>query len=285
MHTFDTPRPIDVTVDAVGDIRITAGEGGDTVVSVTPRTPDKAADIHAAEQVEVDLTGDLLTIKCVKSWRLITGAKGVADITIELPSKSRVSATTGMGAIVLDGELGRVSAKSAMGDITIDHMATGRAKTAFGDVRIQRVDGDLDVATASGTVRIGDVHGSAIVKNSNGNTTMGHVTGALKIKAANGRIDVEQVDQSTVCKTSNGSTRIGCVGEGDVILSAAAGDMEIGIPQGTAAWLSLNSRFGRVRNELDAAGGPATDERQVKVTATTFTGDVLVRRAVASAPR
>jgi hypothetical protein len=282
MPTFSTPGPLHVAVEASGgDIRIIAGERTDTVVTVTPRSADKPADIRAADQVQVDLAGDVLSVKGLRAWRQLSpfGGHGLADITIELPTRSNVSATTAVGKIVTNGELGRVNAKSAMGDIAIDHMTTGRTKTAFGDVRIDRVDGDLDVSTASGEVRVGDVHGSATVKNSNGATTLGHVTGDLKVKAANGRIDVERVDRSAVCKTANGSTRVGSVGEGDVLLTAAAGGMDIGIPEGTAAWLELNSQFGQVRNELEATDGPGTATRRVKVTAKTYSGDIVVRRS------
>ena len=118
-------------------------------------------------------------------------------------------------------------------------------------------DGDLDVGTSSGELHIGDVHGSATVKSSNGNIELGHITGSLKVRAANGRIDIARVDRSVVSKTSNGATRIGQVGEGDVLLTAAAAGLQIGIPEGTTAWLDLHSQFGRVRNELETAAAPS----------------------------
>jgi DUF4097 and DUF4098 domain-containing protein YvlB len=282
MTTFATPGSLHVAVEASGgDIRITASERADTIVTVTPRTPGRAADERAAEQVRVDLSGDVLTIKGLKSWRQISpfGGHGLADIAIELPSRSNVTATTALGSIVAGGELGRVNARSAMGDIAVDLMATGRAKTALGDVQIDLVDGDLDAGTASGELRIGDVHGSATVKSSNGNISLRHVAGDLKVKAANGRIDVERVDRSVVSKTANGTTRIGQVGEGDVLVTASSGGMQIGIPHGTAAWLDLHSQFGMVRNELETTGEPTADDRRVKVTAKTYNGDVIVHRA------
>ena len=282
MSTFSTPGPLDVVVDGGGgDIRIAASDRGDTVVTITAHAPDRAADVRAAEQVTVDLSGATLTIKGPKSWRhsMFGAGNGLADITIDLPSRSNVSATTALGTIITNGELGQVHAKSAMGDIAVDHMAAGRARTALGNVRIDRADGDLDAGTASGELHIGDVHGSATVKSSNGNIIVGHVAGDLKAKAANGRIDIERVDRSLNSKTSNGATRVGQVGEGDVVLTAASGGMEIGIPHGTAAWLDLHSQFGRVRNELETTAEPGAADTRVKITAKTFNGDVVVRRA------
>jgi len=72
------------------------------------------------------------------------------------------------------------------------------------------------------------------------------------------------------------------VGEGDVVLTAASGGMQIGIPQGTVAWLDLHSQFGRVRNELESTAEPSTNDPRVKITAKTYNGDVVVHRAAAS---
>ena len=280
MTTYPTPAPVTATIEAgAGDIRITASDRHDTTVTVTPRNDSRAADRKAAEQVTAELVGDTLTVKGLKPWHKPFGGFGVADITIELPTGSHVTASTGMGKVAAEGELGRVTAKSAMGDIAIDHMGSGRARTAMGDIRIDQVGGDLDVSTSTGEVRVGDVSGSVVVKNSNGASSLGHVTGDVRVKAANGRIDIEQVDRSVVCKTANGSTRIGMVGTGDVQLASGAGSIEIGIPEGTAAWLDLSSKYGDVRNELTAANGPAASDRTVKVSARTGAGDIVVRRS------
>ena len=280
MPTYSTPGPVTATIESgAGDIRITASDRSDTIVTIEPRNHSRAADRRAAEQVTAELAGDDLSIKGVKVWRKPFGGFGVVDITVELPTGSHVTASTGMGTVSAQGELGRVDATSAMGDIAIDRMASGRARTSMGDIRIDRVDGDLDVSTSTGEVRVGDVGGSVVCRNSNGASSLGHVTGDVRVKAANGRIDIEQADRSVVSKTANGSTRVGRVGTGDVHLASGAGGIEIGIPLGTAAWLDLGSKYGEVRNELDTAHGPDAADRTVKVSARTGAGDIVVRRS------
>ena len=280
MPTYSTPEPITATIESgAGDIRITASDRNDTIVTIRPRNESRAADRKAADQTTAELTGDTLAVKGLKPWHKPFGGFGVTDITVELPTGSHVTASTGMGKVAAEGELGRVTAKSAMGDIAIDHMGSGRARTAMGDIRIDQVDGDLDVSTSTGEVRVGDVRGSVVVKNSNGASSLGHVTGDVRVKAANGRIDIEEADRSVVAKTANGNTRIGQVGTGDVQLASGAGAIEIGIPLGTVAWLDLNSHYGEVRNELDAANGPDAADRTVKVSARTGAGDIVVRRS------
>ena len=50
--------------------------------------------------------------------------------------------------------------------------------------------------------------------------------------------------------------RLGEVVRGSVVLETKLGDLEVGIREGTAAWLDVNSQFGRVHNALEAADAP-----------------------------
>ena len=61
------------------------------------------------------------------------------------------------------------------------------------------------------------------------------------------------------------------------------GKVDIGIRDGVAAWLDLNTGFGKVRNELDDAPGPAEDDETVEVRARTSFGGITIRRSVALA--
>ena len=70
-----------------------------------------------------------------------------------------------------------------------------------------------------------------------------------------------------------------------MVVQTAAGDLEVGVHDGVAAWLDLHSRFGSVRNELDATDGPERDHGTVEVRAHTPTGDIVVRRAATPTSR
>ena len=118
------------------------------------------------------------------------------------------------------------------------------------------------------------------MKSSNGNISLRHVAGDLKVKAANGRIDVERVDRSVVSKTANGTTRIGQVGEGDVLVTAAVRRHADRHParDRRLARSALPVRHGAQRARA-TTGQPTADDRRVKVTAKTYNGDVVVHRA------
>ena len=67
---------------------------------------------------------------------------------------------------------------------------------------------------------------------------------------------------------------------GEVNAATKNGRVEVGVREGSAAWLDLNSEVGRVYNELAPSAAPDVDEPvdKVEVHASTKLGDVVVRR-------
>ena len=118
-----------------------------------------------------------------------------------------------------------------------------------------------------------------MVRNSNRETWIGDVAGELRVKGANGSISVDRARSAVVAKTANGDIRLGEVASGNVLAHTAFGAIEVGVRDGVAAWLDLDTRFGRVENELDETGEPGNGEATVEVRARTAYGDINIRRA------
>jgi hypothetical protein len=287
MPTFDTPEPISVTVElGVGDLRIVASDRTDTMVEVRPSDPAKQADVTAAEQTRVEYAGGRLLIKAPKNWRQYTprGGGESIDVQIELPAGSHLRGDTGVAALRCQGRLGECRYKTGIGDIQLDQAGAVQLRTGVGDITVERADGDAEVRTGSGSVRIDGIDGMAVVKNSNGDTWIGRVTGDLRVNAANGRISVDQASATVAAKSANGDVYLGEVAHGTVVAQTAFGKVEIGIRDGAAAWLDLNTRYGTVRNDLDAAERPGPGEDAVEVRARTAFGDITIHRSSANDP-
>ena len=75
-----------------------------------------------------------------------------------------------------------------------------------------------------------------------------------------------------------GDIQLGEAVRGSIVLETRAGDVEVGIREGTAAWLDVHTGFGQVSNALTAAGAPEPSAESVEVRARTTVGDVIVRR-------
>jgi DUF4097 and DUF4098 domain-containing protein YvlB len=278
MPAFATPEPISVTIElGMGDARIIASDRTDTVIEVRPRDDSKASDVRAAEQTRVEYSSGRLLVKTTQ--RSFFGRGSSVDVTIELPTGSHVQGDSGMGEFGCEGHLGVCQFKTGMGNIRLDHTGELHLKTGMGNIAVDRASGDADVTTGSGDVRIGQIEGAAVIKNSNGDTAVGEVTGDLRVKSANGRISIDRAHASVIAKTANGNVRIGEVMRGAIVLETAAGELEVGIREGTAAWLDLSSQYGRVRSSLDESASPEQSEATVEIRARTSYGDILIDRA------
>ncbi|MFE1714923.1 hypothetical protein ACFW82_33735, partial [Streptomyces sp. NPDC058728] len=103
MPSFDTPEPISAIthVDA-GSIRFAAGDRLDTVVEVRPRDPKRDQDVRSAGQTEVTYANGVLTVRTPKQ-RYFLGRTGTVDVTVELPTGSRVDMTGAWGLVLGEG--------------------------------------------------------------------------------------------------------------------------------------------------------------------------------------
>ncbi|MFN8050101.1 MAG: DUF4097 family beta strand repeat-containing protein [Acidimicrobiales bacterium] len=281
MPSFPTPQPIAVVVDLVGNTRVTASDRTDTVVTVEPLNPSKAADVKAASQTVVDHANGRLLVKSPKGWSPF-GAGAAVMVTLEVPSGSTLDGTSAMGDFHVEGELGTCTLKTSMGSLRLDVTGELRAKTSFGDVTVDRVCGNADVSTSSGDVRLGEIDGTAVVKNSNGVTEVDHVAGDVRVKSSNGNVLIRRAGTGVNARTANGDVRVGEVAGGEVVVETATGELEVGIAPGVAAWLDLNTRFGSVRSNLGAADAPEETEGTVEVRARSSFGDIVIRRASAA---
>jgi len=101
----------------------------------------------------------------------------------------------------------------------------------------------------------------------------------VRVRNANGDITLGRAGAGVDAKTSNGTIRIGEVVRGSVALITPAGDLDIGIAEGTAAWLEVKTGFGHVRNLLENAAGPEEAAETVEVHARTSYGDITIHRS------
>jgi DUF4097 and DUF4098 domain-containing protein YvlB len=281
MPTYDTPEPISVTLElGAAHVRIAASERSDTIVTVAPTDETDETDVKAAQQVRVEYTNGALrmTGPKMRPFDYPRRSKSV-DVTIELPSGSRVSAALQMGDYHCAGRLGECGFKTSAGNVWLERTGPLNLQTAAGHITADAIAGDAEISTGSGKIQIGEVDGSAVVKNSNGDTEIDAVAGDVRVRAANGDIRLDHAGAGVDAKTSNGNIRLGEVVRGSVVVGTAMGDLDIGVAEGTAAWLQMNTSFGHVHNLLDTTSQPAESDETVEVRGRTSYGDITIRRA------
>jgi DUF4097 and DUF4098 domain-containing protein YvlB len=263
-YTFDTPEPVDLRLRcASGTVTITAADTATSTVQVT------AVDDDARE------LADNTTV---------TYDQGRRRLTVETPDK-KISFGLKRRRITIDITIPTGSSfqsRTASADLT----ATGRyaaavGHTASGDVRIETVDGDVDVHCASGDVRIGS--GRAVrVHSASGNVRIEHATGEVDAHCASGLIRVGVAEAGVSAKTASGDITIEDARAGTVALNAASGDLSIGVHSGVTAYLDVHSLSGRVRSDLPIEDtAPADGGPLVEVRARTTSGSIQIQPASA----
>jgi hypothetical protein len=280
MPTFETPKPITAAIDVtVGDVRIRADDGGHATVDVRPSDPSSEEDVKVAQQTRVECSGGRLLVKAPKlrSWRP-RSMGGSVDVTIELPAGSELNGIGQVTDFGCDGRLGDCRVKTGIGQIRLEAAGAVSLKTGIGDIGVERATGHAEVTAGSGDVRLQELDTSAVVKNSNGDTWIGAAGGDLRVSAANGNIAVDVANGSLVAKSANGDVRLGEAVRGSVVLETSLGDLEVGIREGTAAWLDVRAHAGQVHNSLEAAEGPEPSAETVEVRARTSAGSVVIGR-------
>jgi DUF4097 and DUF4098 domain-containing protein YvlB len=279
MPKFETPEPIAVNLEfGVGNVRITASDRTDTVVEVRPSNESDESDVQAAQQIRVDYTDGLLELIGPKRVFDFSKKSRSVEVTIELPTGSQLSAHLMMGEFRCAGRLGESRIKTT-GHIRLERTGPLRLHTGLGHVTAGGIAGDADISTGAGKIQVGEVDGAVEVKNSNGDTTVDAATGDVRVRNANGAIDIGRAGAGVDVKTSNGSIRLGEVVRGSVVLQTAAGDLDIGIAEGTAAWLEVNTGFGHVTNHMENATQPDETDQTVEVRGRTSYGDITVHRS------
>jgi hypothetical protein len=282
MPTFPTPQPISVVIGlTAGDVRIHASDRDDTVVEVRPTDPSRPADVRAAEHTRVHYDRGELRISAPRGWKQYSPFSGreSIEVSIELPTGSRVHGESAVGSLSSSGRLTECSVTTGVGDIRLDRTGAVELRTGTGDVSVEHATGDVQITTSSGAIRARRVDGAAVLKNSYGGTRLGTVTGALRFQGAHGDLAVDRALASVVAKNAYGSVRIGEAVRESLLLETSYGTVEAGIAAGTAAWLDLSTQHGKVRSELSADSGPGPTDETVEVRARSSWGDILIRRS------
>jgi len=280
MPTFNTPEPISATIDlAAADVRIIATDRQDTVVEVRPSNSAHEPDVKVAEQTKVDYTAAGLLIKGPKQRSMGLRKIGSVDVTVELPAGSQLEADAGVGALRLTGQLGKCRVKTGAGDIELDRVGPLDLHTGAGAGTVEHVAGHAEITAGSGRLRVSQIDGSAVIKNSNGETWVGDITGDLRVNAGNGAISVGHAGADVTASSANGEIRVDDLTRGSASLKTGFGEIHFGIHAGTAAKLDAYTRFGTVRNSLEAADGPEPSDEVLEVHARTSFGDIVIRRS------
>jgi hypothetical protein len=146
MPIFETPDPIVVTLElGAGNVRITASDRTDTAVDVRPSNGSDESDVQAAQQVRVDHGKGTLQVIGPRARAFdLSRRTGSVEVSIDVPSGSRVSAELQAGDVSGAGRLDDCRIKTGAGNVALQRTGPLRVDTGAGRVTADVVAGNAE---------------------------------------------------------------------------------------------------------------------------------------------
>lgn len=278
-YDFDTPTPIDLKVEvSSGEIHLNASDTAHTQVELEAIKEDKQAlDLIAHARVEQH--GNKISVIMPKNKGSFIGSKGQVRITISLPHDSALRIDTGSADLLGHGRFADTHINSGSGDVELEQISSGDIKAGSGDVDLDVVLGAVKVKTGSGDVTLGPVGGSADVMAGSGDVRLDTIGEELKVKTGSGDVTITSGGSRVDAMAGSGDVVVRRVERGEVVAKTGSGDVTIGVSEGTAAYLDIQTVTGDLTSSLDSTSEPLDGDATVSIKVISGSGDVVLQRA------
>jgi DUF4097 and DUF4098 domain-containing protein YvlB len=221
-------------VDGVPDLRLTTFDG-----AIEVRGTDSSQVL-----VEIEKRGP--TREAVDELRVESTQEG-RRIDVEVKRPSREGMVFGIHV-----------STSAKLIVSVPKRSTVLARTGDGAIRIEGVEGRLELRTGDGSIHVSDVKGELALNTGDGSINVDHAEGRLTLETGDGGVNVEgnlavvrmHTGDGSIVYRADPATRM----EDDWDISTGDGSVSIYLPAGFNADLDAHTGDGRIRNELGIAG-------------------------------
>jgi hypothetical protein len=271
-RAFHTPEPIELYVEnGRGLVDVTATSTTETTVRITG---------DRAEEYDVRDLGDRIAIIAPKGAGGLFGRDPRAEILVEVPVASGLSAKVGSSDVVTHGRFDDTRIDCGSGDVTLDVVdGSTEVQCGSGDVVAEHLAGDARIKSGSGDVHVTRADSDLVVTTGSGDVRVASAGGDLALKTGSGDAHVGRLSGEGVFTTGSGDLTVGEAAPGRITAKTASGDVHIGVLPGTPVWTDVRTVSGRLASTLPATGEPAPDQPYLEVRATTASGDVTLHQS------
>lgn len=177
------------------EARIRVPDGDITVAAAPTQTATVTLESGRGDisDARVEFAGGVLSILAPMRSGLFGLRPNDWEVNVAAPPGSSCRVDSASADVRCTGELGRLTVRTASGDVAAAHGETAQVTTASGDVRLDRC-GDLRVKTVSGDIHVGRADGDATCQSVSGDVEIGEVHGGrTEVKTTSGDITVTVV--------------------------------------------------------------------------------------------
>jgi putative adhesin len=249
-HRFNPVGPVELEISIPsGDIEVETGDGDECVVWVE-------GNEKLVEQTLVELQGNRLLV--------------------ELRGKKAFGITIEIGGFSLGSEKLRVRAR-------VPHGSAATLVTASADSQVDGRLGELELRTASGDLLVrGEIERNATLKSVSGDIRIDRVGGDVRGTSVSGDIRIDDVRGKLVLKSVSGDMRIGAVHGHEATLQSVSGDIQLGVTSGRNVDVDANTVSGDLSSDVALAGDAGdfhNGEPTLVVRGKTVSGDFRLVRS------
>lgn len=278
MRTFETPGATALAVQTgAGRVAISAEETTRTTVVLTPLN---SAGEESVAEARVEQNGRTVVVHLPRARGGLFRTGPSVDIAITCPHGTSLNVKADSADVQATGTFGDAVVATGSGNIEVDTVIRAtKLKTGSGAVTAAQVGEALIVTTSSGNIDVGQTRRHAVLSVGSGDITIGELAGDAVAKTGSGDVEIVRLDGALLTKTGSGSLTVRRARSGQVTARGASGNVDIGIEDGTAAWLDVSTVSGRISQELGQADAPGDNQQRVEITAHTVSGNLRVHRA------
>jgi DUF4097 and DUF4098 domain-containing protein YvlB len=143
-----------------------------------------------------------------------------------------------------------------------------RARTNDGSIRLESVQGRIELTTGDGSIRVSDVSGELTFDTGDGSVTVEDAEGRLTVDTGDGGVSVSGKLAVVRLRTRDGSiiyrAQPGTTMGDDWNISTGDGSVSLYLPEDLSAEVDAQTDDGSIRNELRIAGGSEGDRRTLR---------------------
>lgn len=147
--------------------------------------------------------------------------------------------------------------------VSVPRRADIRARSGDGSIRIERVNGRIDLHTGDGSLHATEVAGELTLHTGDGSVTVDGAEGSLALDTGDGGVNVTGKLTSVRLHTGDGSiiyrAQPGTTMTEDWEITTGDGGVSLYLPSDFGAELDAHTGDGSIRNDLDVESGGRTE--------------------------
>jgi len=150
--------------------------------------------------------------------------------------------------------------------VTMPRSGNVVARSGDGSIRIERVNGHIDLHTGDGSIRANSIGGDVTLQTGDGSVALDGITGRLDLQTSDGSVTVAGSPDIAKVHTGDGSITFraesGSAMKDDWSFTTGDGSVSLYLPGDFSAELDASTGDGTVHSELDVSGSTEDRERR-----------------------